>query len=433
MKKVKKILVKLFSMKTALAILILLLIACFLGSIIPQGEARNYYLSSYKESLAHGILALSIDDVFHSWWFAAISAFLCINLLGCNLLRFPGLIKRTQEGFEPEKRCAEMAAGETTGFSGDPEKLFSSMGFKEPVPVSDKSNGNGFYSVRHRAGLWGAWLTHLGILIIILGFTLGQIFTEKESVYGVAGQTLDVPGTNYTLTIDRFETLLRDDETVEQYVSAVTLTDSRTGEQHSGEVSVNHPLNLFGMKLYQNTTGWASDVLLYNNDELEQCETLCAGEIFTVQSKPKLQLLFSAFYPDYIQGENGMPETASSLPKNPAYLYSLFYDENMIGMNVLKSGEYISVDNYSFMFASPQQYTLIQFKRDPFTFLVLIGGVIICAALVFAFYIRTEELLVLRDPEDEDKWKVFGFSRKGGLLYTEKLKSKIDTLEGKSL
>ena len=419
-------------MKTALVILILLLIACLLGSIIPQGENRNYYLSSYQESLAHGILALALDDVFHAWWFIAIAAFLCVNLLGCNLLRFPGLIKRTKEGFTPQKRCSEMVAGEAIEYSGDAEKLFCEMGFQAPVSVSGKTGEKGFYAVRHKAGLWGAWLTHLGILIIILGFSLGQIFTEKESVYGVPGQTKEIPGTNYSVTINQFETALREDETVEQYTATVTLTDNRTGEQQSGKVSVNHPLRLFGMKLYQNSTGWAADVLLYNNDELEQCETLCAGEIFTVQSKPKLQMLFSAFYPDYIAGENGMPETASSLPNNPAYLYSLFYDENMIGMNILKDGEYISVDDYSFLFASPQQYTLIQLKKDPFTFLVLVGGILICAALVFAFYIRTEELLVLGSPEDQSKWQVFGFSRKGGVLYKEKLKNKIESLEEKA-
>ena len=418
-------------MKTALVILMLLLAACLLGSVIPQGETESFYLSSYSESLAHVILALSIDDVFHSVWFIVISGFLCVNLLGCNLLRFPGLAKRTREGFEPAKRCAEMSAGTAFEFSGDPEKLFSDMGFNKLCPVTADSGETGFYSARHRAGLWGAWLTHLGILIIILGFSLGQIYTQKESVYGVAGQTKDVPGTDYSITIDRFETVLRDDETVEQYTSAVTVTDKATGEQRSGEVSVNHPLNLFGMKLYQNSTGWAADVLVYNDDELEQNETVCAGEILTVQSLPKLQLLFSAFYPDYVRGADGLPATASPALNNPAYLYSLFYDESMIGMNVLKDGEYISVDDYSFLFTSPQQYTLIQFKKDPFTFMVLIGGILICAALVFAFYIRTEELLVLRDSECNDKWKVFGYSRKGGVLYAEKLKDRIDSTEVK--
>ena len=45
------------------------------------------------------------------------------------------------------------------------------------------------YQSRNRLGIWGSWLSHLGMLIIVVGFALGQVMHVDTSVYGVPGQT----------------------------------------------------------------------------------------------------------------------------------------------------------------------------------------------------------------------------------------------------
>ena len=89
MKKVWKFLT---SMKLAIALLLILAAACAGASFINQGQTYEFYARMYSERTAGLILALSLDDAFHSWWFIAINAFLCLNLLGCNLIRLPQLI-----------------------------------------------------------------------------------------------------------------------------------------------------------------------------------------------------------------------------------------------------------------------------------------------------------------------------------------------------
>ena len=93
MKKVWKFLT---SMKFAIILLVVLAIACTAGSLK--------------------------DGVFDSWWFILITAFLVLNLLFCNLVRLPDLVRRTGK-----------AAGEP----------------------------------RKQIGIWGAWVCHLGILLLI--------------------------------------------------------------------------------------------------------------------------------------------------------------------------------------------------------------------------------------------------------------------------
>lgn len=411
MNNLKKRLGFLFSMKFALVILVLFVLVCIAGSVIPQGEIQAVYESAYP-GWSGLILATGLDDVFHSWWFIALTLLLCANLLGCNLLHLSPIVNKMKQKTRP------IPAGEEGMlFSGDPETLLKEMGFRKW-----ENHEGGRYAIRNRVGFLGAWLTHLGILVIILGFALGQIFTVNYSVFGVPGQEKPIGDTGLTLSIDDFSIELREDDTVEQYTASLTLKNPDTGEQWSGQTSVNHPWDAGGLRFYQNSTGWAADMAVYKGEELIQTEILCAGEYRAVTDRPELIVMLRAFYPDYTQDETGMPTSASGQIVDPGYLYMLYYNGELLGMNVLRSNEKITVSDYTILFANPRSYTLIQIKHDPFTWLAGLGGVILLFALFAAFYLRTEEIWLV--PED-GVWRVYGRSRKGSELFREKLAQKI--------
>ena len=170
------------------------------------------------------------------------------------------------------------------------------------------------------------------------------------------------------------------------------------------------------MKFYQNSTGWAARVRVLENEELLQEETVCAGEYIRVKDKPDLVIYFNAFYPDLVM-TNGMPSTASGSLNNPAYLYSVYYQEQVIGMNVLMPDEVLTIDDYTVSFSDPQPYTLLQVKKDSFTFLALIGGLLTMAGLFLAFYIQPTAVWAVC--EDDGTWVFSGSSRKGGPLFRE--------------
>ena len=422
----KKLFRFLFSMKFALILLGILLAACVAGSVLPQKEAASYYMSAYSQQAGGAILALGLDDVFHCPWFVVLAIVLCLNLLGCNLVRFPALLRRTGSGFTPEKYVSAGRHRELL-HSTAPEALFTGSGFRNLVKGTDTDGRETLYSVKNKAGLWGAWLCHLGMLIVIIGFGLGQMRQEEYAVYGVPGQTKPVEGTPYELTVDDFEVALREDDTVEQYTASITMKDTRSGETQSGQTSVNHPTSLFGMRCYQNSTGWAANVQIYKDEDLIQETVLCAGEYVDVEDKEGLSIVFAAFYPDYVQAEDGTPRTASSKLNNPAYLYRLYYQNEILGMNVLMAKEVITVDAYTIIFKDPQNYTLIQIKRDPFTWLAAIGAVIVMIGLILAFYLRTAEVYAVKKQEGD--WSVSGYSRKGGAEFADMLKAKQKEIE----
>ena len=221
---IKKIGRFLSSMPFAIALLVLLAAACAFSSTVTQGQSYEYYNAQYGERTAGLILALRLDDAFHSWWFIGLSAALCLNLLCCNLVRLPSLLKRGRAFADPERLIA--SGGEGPEIRGrDPEKFFRALGMPEAKQAETAGGQKLLLTVRNRAGLWGAWICHLGIMLIILGFGLGQMTKETYAVYGVPGQTKLLGDTSLAVTIDDFSIDLREDDTVKQYIADITVTD----------------------------------------------------------------------------------------------------------------------------------------------------------------------------------------------------------------
>ncbi len=403
-------------MKFALTLLGILIAACTAGSLIPQKEVVSYYTTNYPRSLAGAIMLLQLDDVFHCWWFVGLTVFLCLNLLACNILRFPSFFRRMKEGFSLQRALKGHEEEDWFRTGERPEELFRQMGFRNSAG-SVRDGRECVYAARNKAGIWGAWLCHLGMLVIIIGFGFGEMFQTEYTVYGVAGQTKVVGDTDYALTIDDFEIILREDDTVEQYVSKLTMADIMTGERQSGETRVNAPLSMFGLKFYQNSTGWAADVAVYKGEKRIQVETLCTGEAAHVEGLEDLAIGLRAFYPDYGTDGNGNPVTKSSALKNPAYLYMLYFQDSVLGMNVLTGDDVITVEDYTFVFGNPRPYTLIQIKKDPFSGVAALGALLVIAALLLAFYVRPEELWAVK--EEDGTWRIAGRSRKSGAVYRE--------------
>ena len=400
------------SMKFAIILLILLAVACALASLVTQGQSYQYYARQYSERTAAVILALHLDDAFHSVWFIAISGFLCLNLMCCNLLRLPGLLRRSRQDRVPGH--ADVSVADV----GDPEAAFRRLGLR---PVRRREGEREIlYASKNRAGLWGAWVCHLGILLIILGFSLGQMTQRQYTVYGVPGQSKQIGDTDLILIIDDFQVDLRQDDTVSQYTAQITvrdLSDAR-GDSQSAAVSVNHPATLYGMKFYQNSTGWAATVHIAKDGSPLQEAVLCAGEYLQVEDKPELAIVLTAFYPDYVLTPGQGPATASGALNNPAYLYQVYYQEQLLGMNVLMPEEELTIDEYTVTFSDPQNYTLIQIKVDHFTPLALVGGLVTLLGLILALYLQPMKVWAL---EEGGTWTVYGQSHKGGAIFRERL------------
>ncbi len=407
MKKVWKFL---GSMRFALILLVILAAACAGGSFIPQGLSYEQYAELWSPRTAGLILALRLDDVFHAWWFLLLTAFLCGNLLLCNLTRLPQLLARTRAAADPTKTgkadlCLE-------GIE-DPDALFAALRMPRPVERRDAEGRTLRFSVQNRIGLWGAWVCHLGILLLILGFALGQMTKEEYSVYGIPGETKQLGQTDYWVSIHDFQVERGADGSVEQYTAAVTMLDaSGEGEALAEDTvaSVNHPGSAFGFKLFQNATGDAARYSVRRDGETVQEGVLCVGENAQLLETP-LQLGLTAVLWGEAAGERSVQ----------GYAYMIYVNNELYTMNVQAPGESIpDFTPYEVSFSDGQSYTLLQVKRDRFTPLALAGGLITLLGLLLAFYLQTRKLWAVQN--EDGSWTVCGSSPKGGALFAERVR-----------
>lgn len=416
-------------MTFAIILLVILALACIGASFITQGQSYEWYAATYSERAAAWITALRLDDAFHSWWFIVISAFLCLNLLLCNILRLPKLIRRVKAENDPAAALKTETSAHAEGVS-DPLPVFERLHLNAPRKT-EIDGQTVLFSSKNRLGLFGAWVCHLGILLLIVGFSLGQMLRAEYTVYGVPGQSKMIGDTNLVLTIDDFRIGLRDDDTVEQYTADITVRDlsGKHGvEGQSATVSVNHPADVFGLRFYQNSTGWAARVSVTEAGEPLESEIVCVGEGLTMLDQADLVVFFNAFYPDYVFDANNGPMTASGALKNPAYLYSIYFQNQPVGMNVLLPGETIKINDYEVTFTDPQYYTLIQIKKDAFTPLALVGGLFTLLGLFLALYVLPKKAWAVQD--ENGTWTVSGASGKRGSLFTEEFDRAISGKSG---
>jgi len=414
---VKKVWKFLGSMGFAIGLLVVLAAACVVASFVTQGQSAAWYEQAYGGGAARLILLLGLDDAFHSWWFLTLTAFLCGNLLLCNLVRLQPLIRRTRREADPAAALSGPADATAEGIA-DPLPVFRRL--RMPQPCACEIEGKRvLFSGKNRAGLWGPWVCHLGILLLILGFALGQLTHREWTVYGVSGDTKPIGDTGYALSIDDFQVQLREDDTVAQYVARVTLFPQGAAESGRGAtVSVNHPAKLFGFKVYQNSTGYAARITVEEGGTPLQTQVVCAGEGIEIADAPGLRVYLNAFYPDFYLHPGRGPMTLSGRMNNPAYLYSVTFQDRMVGMNYWQEAEGpIRVNDYTIAFSEPQSYTLLQVKADRFQGLALLGGLVTMLGLLLAFYLLPARAWAVE--QADGRWTVFGQSRKGGALFRE--------------
>ena len=427
MNTIKKIWRFISSMGFAIALLVVLAAACSVGSLVTQGQSYAWYAQRYSERTAALILALGLDDAFHSGWFIAITAFLCLNLLLCNVVRLPQLIRRTRAAGRPEGALRLSGDVRAEGIA-NPQALFERLRMPKPAACAAEDGSAALFASRNRAGLWGAWVCHLGILLLILGFGLGQMTQRQYTAYGVPGDLRPIGDTGYVVSIDDFNVGLREDDTVEQYTAEITVYDMNAdgAPSQSATISVNNPATLFGMKFYQNSTGWAAKVTVLKDGEPLQEAVVCAGDYLAVADKPELVVYLNAFYPDYVLVPGVGPSTATGQLNNPAYLYSVYFQGQLLGMNALMQDEELTIDEYTVTFSEPQSYTLIQIKADRFTWLALIGGLVTLLGLVLAFYVQPERAWAIQGPDG--LWTVCAQSRKGGPIFKDRFDRAVSAL-----
>ena len=407
------------SMGFAVTLLVLLAAACALSSLVEQGLTKEAYAARYGEGTASLIMALQVNDAYHSVWFIALSGFLCLNLILCNIIRFSSFLQRYRLEKDPGK--AVNTAGELgeTG-TAEPEAVFDSMGLKTRIRCRDAEGQEVLFAHRGAFGIWGPWVCHLGVLLLIAGFALGQMTMEEATVWGIPGDRVSLAGTGLTVTIDDFRTETREDGSVAQYITEMTVTDN-DGKAEKVFASVNHPASAGGYSLYQNNTGWAASATVVRDGQAVRRKTLLpsgsmAESVLGLPDHPEYAIYFAGVRTMREEGQEERNVFFYDLYLNGALKDSYYF----FGDGSVEAGE----DRVEL---SPARFTLLVARRDRFAPLALAGGIITLLGLALAFYLQPKALWAVR--AGDGKWILRGRCQKGHVLMQEQLADAVRAAE----
>ena len=190
------------SVKLTIVLLILLVAASILGTLVPQTWTEEQYRAKYGDSGYSALKNLQLTDVYHSYWFSALLAALCINLCVCSIQGFGPLIRSLSRSsstagrvklpdlpFHEKIRLGAEGAGSDEVIQKVKDTL--SRGLYR-VKYTDAESGVCYFE-RGKLGRLGPLITHASIIIILLGGIFVSRFGFKGYENIPEGATINVP------------------------------------------------------------------------------------------------------------------------------------------------------------------------------------------------------------------------------------------------
>jgi cytochrome c biogenesis protein len=391
------------SLKLTISLLILLALFSIIGTLITQNATRSEYIQRYGIGLYEVLNFFNLFDMYHSWWFSAILLLLVINLIACSVQRLPGIWRQIFRESESEGlvdstlrilpyvekiRDPESEYAKSEGMIRSNLKIW----FGDPERIETESSIT-LFSEKGSFSRLGVPITHLSILIILIGGILGSLYGFKGHVEILEGETVDrvflrtkdgeVPKPlEFSVRCDDFKVTYYDlperkEKHVKEYTSLLTIFENGK-KVLKRTVQVNHPLHYKGLAFYQANYGTIHDVTLgiqwRNKKEKATFKTPEGATVPVPNSSDFIRVLqYAPQVHNLGEGVQVVLFKPNQEPR-PFWLLKAFpkFDEQ-------RKDEFI----LSFEGDALREYTGLSVTKDPGVWVVWIG----CGLMIFGFIV----------------------------------------------
>jgi cytochrome c biogenesis protein len=274
---------QLTSMRTALVLLLLLALAAVPGSVVPQANIDSVGVTRWQE--AHPALApvyerLGLFSVYDSVWFSAVYILLMVSLVGCILPRC-GVYWRALRAQPPKapRNLDRLPACRRVLTDEPPDVVLDrARQVLRRRRYRTTTRGTAVSAERGHLREAGNLLFHVSVLVVLVGFAVGQLFGYKGSAIVLVGSGFSNSLTQYddfapgslfdaddlaplSFSVDDFDVeFLTSGERRGQPVdfgADVTYKESPDAEPRRYRLRVNHPLALDGVRVFLVGHGYA--------------------------------------------------------------------------------------------------------------------------------------------------------------------------------
>lgn len=416
------------SVRNAVIMILVALIAAGIGTIFPQEEfipsrtPEIYYAENYG-FLGELFYTLGFSRMYSSWWFFLMIAMIGISLVVCSLDRVIPLYKALKNqrvikntDFIIRQRISHQEALDQTRKTDTLDQLSQHLQKKR---YKIRRDGDAILAEKGRISRWGPYINHIGLIIFLFalllryipGWYLDDLVTLRE------GEMKKIPDTEYYVKNEKAFAEFYDpkeipDSTkvegniVKKYQTDVSLyvqdQNGQFKQVHKDSILVNHPMEYKGLSLFQSgmelTPKLGSMTLkVMNKKENHEVGTFTVdlsdmklNQVYQVNQE--LEIKIKEYYPDF-DLENNQPITRSQDPNRPAFIFELTdKKQGITELSWVISGtdldEQMKDNQYAINFGGLKfvNESVLQVRIDKRLPLVLIGGIISMIGLVMGFY-----------------------------------------------
>lgn len=400
------------SVKLTIFLLILLAIVSIIGTLIKQNAPSAEYIKRYGIQLYNVLDFFNLFDMYHSWWFSAILLFLVVNLIACSLQRFPGVWRQIfRDSGAKELRDTALKTlpyveriplSHGVGTREADVQSFLKKRFKNPQRFEGESSIT-FYSDKGRFSRLGIYITHLSILIILIGGLIGSLFGFRGFVNILEGEAVDhivlrlkdeevAKPIDFSIRCDDFRVtfydLERQEKLVKEYSSDLTVFENGK-EVLKKTIVVNDPLHYKGLTFYQSSYGTIHDLTIgiqWPGKKEKTIVKALEGETVRVPNSQTMLRILRYASQVHNFGE-GVQVVLLNPHQPPRTLWLLKHDPRL---DKQKNGDlYLTLEE-----VGTKEYTGLQVTKDPGVWVVWVGCGLMIIGLIVCFFFSHQRIWI---------------------------------------
>ncbi|MGZ0053163.1 cytochrome c biogenesis protein ResB [Brevibacillus gelatini] len=352
------------SVKIAIGIIIVILVASAVGTVFPQqqyipvpvpteADVARFYTETYG-TLGTVYYELGFHNLYSSWWFVTLLVLLGTSLVICSLDRVVPLYKALSKPRLNQHKS--FLKGQKLFGEGELAPEADQAELLDRAAVALKKKGYRIFRAERaimaekgRFSRWGPYVNHIGLILFLIGVLMRNIpgFYLDEYVWVREGQTVAIPSTPYYIKSENYETTYWSEEEMPEKLElnggaipknfqtdAVLYLNKNADvpgkkpelvEVQKGPIVVNHPMIEGDIAIYQSGVqemqlGALNFVLVdakNGNKELGAFKFDLYNPEAEQEVAAGIKVRVLDYFPDFIMGSDGKPATKTNLPKNP--------------------------------------------------------------------------------------------------------------------